>query len=166
LDELFAALDNELRRRLLVFMGEYGPVSFTTLLKYSGVETSKLSFHLGKMKPLFTQDEKKRYMLNEEGLRALDVVMYLEGVGGLDNEVKSIEVGFMDKLRVLGLALFGFGMLAVFGQVIYVMLEDVNVPRGIRFGVTSIILGLIIILVSITRERLKEVKEENDFSEY
>jgi len=62
----------------------------------------------------------------------------------------------MKLLNILGLIILFVGILAIVGFGLYKFFEDSSVPIAIRSGIIAIILGVIIILVSLIRERLKE----------
>ena len=62
----------------------------------------------------------------------------------------------MKGLNILGLIIFFAGLLAIFGYGLYKFFEDTSVPIVIRFGIIAIILGIIIILISLIKERLNE----------
>ena len=62
----------------------------------------------------------------------------------------------MKPLNILGLTIFSAGLLALTGFGLYKFFEDSTVPLVIRWGSIAIILGIIIILISLIRERLKE----------
>ena len=62
----------------------------------------------------------------------------------------------MKTLNILGLIIFSAGALTLIGLGFYKFFEDSTVPPIIRWGTIAIILGVIIILVSLIKERLKE----------
>lgn len=62
----------------------------------------------------------------------------------------------MKTLNILGLIVFSAGALTLIGFGFYKFFEDSTVPPIIRWGTIAIILGVIIILVSLIKERLKE----------
>lgn len=59
-------------------------------------------------------------------------------------------------LNILGLIIFSAGVLALVGFGLYEFFEDSTVPIVVRWGIIAIILGVIIILISLIRERSKE----------
>ncbi len=62
----------------------------------------------------------------------------------------------MKPLNVLGLIVFGGGTLALIGFGVYEFFKDSTVPTVVRLGITAVIAGIIILLISLIRERLKE----------
>ena len=62
----------------------------------------------------------------------------------------------MKPLNILGLIIFFAGLLALVGFSLYKFFEDSTIPVVVRWGIIAIILGVIIILVSLIKERLKE----------
>ncbi len=62
----------------------------------------------------------------------------------------------MKPLNILGLTIFFVGSLTVVGFGLYKFFEDSTIPTVVRFGIIAIILGVIIILISLIKERLKE----------
>jgi hypothetical protein len=66
--------------------------------------------------------------------------------------------GKMKPLNVFGLTIFLAGLLTIVGFGFYKFFEDSTVPIVVKLGIIAIALGIIIILVSLTKERLKEKK--------
>ena len=62
----------------------------------------------------------------------------------------------MKPLNILGLTIFFAGSLTIAGFGLYKFFEDSTIPIVVRLGIVAIILGVIIILTSLVRERLKE----------
>ena len=62
----------------------------------------------------------------------------------------------MKPLNILGLTIFFAGVLTLIGFGLYKFFEDSTVPVIVRYGIIAIILGVIIILMSLIRERIKE----------
>ena len=62
----------------------------------------------------------------------------------------------MKTLNILGLIVFSGGALTLIGFCFYEFFKDSTIPPIIRWGTISIILGVIIILISLIKERLKE----------
>ncbi len=62
----------------------------------------------------------------------------------------------MKTLNILGLIIFSAGTLTLIGFGLYKFFEDSTIPPIIRWGTIAIILGVIIILISLIKERLKE----------
>ena len=62
----------------------------------------------------------------------------------------------MKPLNILGLTIFFAGSLTIVCFGLYKFFEDSTIPIVVRVGITAIILGVIIILISLAKERLKE----------
>ena len=62
----------------------------------------------------------------------------------------------MKPLNILGLTVFSAGVLVLIGFGLYKFFEDSTVPVIVRWGIIAVILGVIIILISLIRERIKE----------
>ncbi|MCD4762374.1 hypothetical protein K8R32_05475 [bacterium] len=62
----------------------------------------------------------------------------------------------MKPLNILGLTFFFAGLLTLAGFGLYKFFEDTTIPVVVRLGLIAIILGIIIILISLIKERLKE----------
>ena len=64
----------------------------------------------------------------------------------------------MKFLNILGLTLFSLGIMVLVGFGLYKFFRDTTVPAIIRYGIIAVILGVMIILISLVKERLKEKK--------
>jgi hypothetical protein len=64
----------------------------------------------------------------------------------------------MKFLNILGLILFSLGVVILVGFGLYKFFQDATVPVIIRYSIVAMILGTIIILTSLIKERLKEKK--------
>jgi len=62
----------------------------------------------------------------------------------------------MKTLNILGLIIFSTGALTLIGFGFYKFFEDSTISPIVRWGTIAIILGVIIILISLIKERLKE----------
>ena len=66
----------------------------------------------------------------------------------------------MKPLNILGLTIFSVGGLALIGfglyKVLYSFFQDASVPLAIKWGITGLILGIIIMLISLIIERVKD----------
>ena len=71
----------------------------------------------------------------------------------------------MKKLNIVGLTIFTAGMLLITAYGVYEFvskfLGDTSVPVIIRYGITAIIAGLIILIISLVLERIKDKEKEN-----
>jgi len=64
----------------------------------------------------------------------------------------------MKFLNILGLILFSLGVIILVGFGLYKFFQDTTVPVMIRYSIIAMILGTIVILTSLIKERLKEKK--------
>jgi len=62
----------------------------------------------------------------------------------------------MKPLNILGLTIFFAGVLVLIGFSLYKFFEDSTIPAIVRYGIIAVILGVIIILISLIKERIKE----------
>ena len=62
----------------------------------------------------------------------------------------------MKPLNILGLTIFFGGLLTIVGYGLFKFFEDTTIPVVVRLGIIAIILGIIIILISLIRERINE----------
>jgi len=62
----------------------------------------------------------------------------------------------MKPLNILGLTIFSAGVLVLIGFGLYKFFEDSTVPVIVRWGIIAVISGIVIILISLIRERIKE----------
>ena len=63
----------------------------------------------------------------------------------------------MKPLNILGLTIFFAGIFILISFGLYKFFEDSTIPIVVRLGVVAIILGIIIILASLIKEKLKEI---------
>ncbi|MFH0906776.1 MAG: hypothetical protein ABIC36_03520 [bacterium] len=64
----------------------------------------------------------------------------------------------MRLLNILGLITFFAGIFVLAGFGFYEFFKDSEIPFVVKLGITVLILGIIIILISLIKERLKEKK--------
>lgn len=62
----------------------------------------------------------------------------------------------MKLLNIIGLVVLLSGALAVAGFGLYKFFEETEIPLIVKGGLSAIVLGIVIILFSLIRERLKE----------
>ena len=67
----------------------------------------------------------------------------------------------MRPLTILGLIIFSVGGLFLIGFGLYKFFEDTTVPLIIKGGITALILGAAVMLISLIIERVKDQKKEN-----
>jgi len=74
-EEVFKTLDNQKRRDILRYIGEKNSVSFTDIMKSTGLPDSPtLSYHLRALSP-FTTQEKGKYRLSPIGRDAYGLLL-------------------------------------------------------------------------------------------
>ncbi len=70
----------------------------------------------------------------------------------------------MKKLNIIGLTILLAGALLIGGYAGYKyaieFLRDTSIPGIVRYGLSAIIIGLIILLISLVLERIKDKKRE------
>ncbi len=64
----------------------------------------------------------------------------------------------MKILKILGLSIFCLCFLVLAGFSTYKFLEDSTIPLVIKWGIVGLILGMIIIIISLIIERIKDNK--------
>ena len=62
----------------------------------------------------------------------------------------------MKPLNILGLTILSIGVFILIGFGLYKFFEDLTVSPIVKWGIVAVILGVIIILISLIKERLKE----------
>ncbi len=66
-DELLWLVRHRVRRRILLAVGDAGRISATALRDKLGISTGSLYYNLRQLSPLIKQDQKRNYMLTEQG---------------------------------------------------------------------------------------------------
>lgn len=69
----------------------------------------------------------------------------------------------MKDIQLLGVALLILGILVVAGYGLYHFAMEEEIPLFMRAGVMAVILGIAVILASLVRERLMDLKKENQY---
>jgi len=64
----------------------------------------------------------------------------------------------MKILKILGLSIFCLCFLVLTGFGIYEFLKDSTIPLVAKWGTVGLIIGMIIIIISLTIERIKDSK--------
>jgi hypothetical protein len=72
--EIWKALSNKIRRELLSYIGEKRVVSFTEIQTRFQMKVGTLYHHIDTLGELITQDQTKRYLLTEKGIRAYALI--------------------------------------------------------------------------------------------
>ena len=79
LDYILQVISNKLRRDIIRLIAEEGPISYTKLMKKTGVEDSgTFGFHIKKMRKLLKKNDLGEYILNDTGLKAYKLIKDLE----------------------------------------------------------------------------------------
>jgi len=80
LDYILQVISNRLRREIIKLIAEKGPISYTKLMKETGIDDSgTFGFHIKKMRKLLKKNDLGEYMLNRMGLKAFELIKELEG---------------------------------------------------------------------------------------
>jgi len=73
-DELLWLVRHKVRRRILIAVGDAGRISATALREKLGISTGSLYYNLRQLSPLIKQDQRRNYMLTEEGEKIYKLV--------------------------------------------------------------------------------------------
>ncbi len=73
--KIYHALNHPLRREIIMLLGSKGSLSSTELKRILNIGSGKLYYHLENLGGLIEQDEKKRYRLSKEGIRAYALLL-------------------------------------------------------------------------------------------
>jgi hypothetical protein len=63
--------------------------------------------------------------------------------------------------KKLGLSILMLGVLLLIGTGLYKFFQEVNIPLVIKLGLTGVILGILILLISLIIERWEDNKNDN-----
>jgi len=100
--DVYELLAHPVRRALLERLHNRPRSSFTELMKVTGENTGSLSFHLAKLEPLLSQDDSKKYSLNQSGEEAYSIMSQAGGpeLGRLQSESSgsSVNLGKGEKI--------------------------------------------------------------------
>ncbi|UCD07149.1 MAG: hypothetical protein JSW41_04970 [Candidatus Aenigmatarchaeota archaeon] len=69
----------------------------------------------------------------------------------------------MKNTQTLGVSLLVLGILIIVGYGLYLFALAEDVPLIIRTGVIVIFLGIVVVLLSLIRERLRDLKKEREY---
>ncbi|MCE4600518.1 MAG: helix-turn-helix domain-containing protein [Desulfurococcales archaeon] len=133
LDAIFSALSHSLRRRVIALLAGSRGLSYSDLLRGTGVESSMLSFHLKKLRGLVERGSDGLYRLTGLGQRAAKVLACVQG--GI----------WSGGLRVSGVAVFAVG-------------DDVLLEAYKRGGLEVEDVGVVVVLDSSRSLFSKTVK--------
>lgn len=67
----------------------------------------------------------------------------------------------MKTVNVIGLIFFFGGLLAIFAWILYDLILSVDISPVIKWSIVSIFIGIIIILISLIKERSKDLKDKD-----
>ncbi|NQU83118.1 MAG: hypothetical protein HQ536_00240 [Parcubacteria group bacterium] len=62
----------------------------------------------------------------------------------------------MKLLNIIGLTIFSIGAFVLIGFGCYSFFQETEIPLVVKIGITTITLGIIVILISLIRERINE----------
>ncbi|NOZ77492.1 MAG: helix-turn-helix transcriptional regulator [Euryarchaeota archaeon] len=82
--DIFQMLSHPYRKEIIRLVSRR-PMMYTELMEGLGIESGKLRFHLEKVRPLLQQDKHKKYVLSEQGKKAL---VFLESAERLEVPVE------------------------------------------------------------------------------
>lgn len=68
LEHVYSILGNPVKRRLVMLLGERGPMTFSELKRALKVSVGTLYYNLDGLRGFITRDEARRYLLTEEGM--------------------------------------------------------------------------------------------------
>lgn len=73
-ETIYAILGNRHKRNIIFFLGERGTASFTEMRKCLKISVGNLYYNLDSLRGFVTKDEKRRYMLTEEGKKLYQIL--------------------------------------------------------------------------------------------
>ena len=66
----------------------------------------------------------------------------------------------MDRIEVAGMGLIIFAIVVLTGYGLYMFVQATGIPAIIRLGIVALIVGFLVILLSVMRERLLDLQRE------
>ncbi len=69
IDAIYSIIGNPHKRRIILYLGEHGEASFSELKRALKVSVGNLYYNLDGLAGFVTKNEKRRYLLTEEGLK-------------------------------------------------------------------------------------------------
>lgn len=81
-----------------------------------------------------------------------------EDASGTFVQFNFLIINYMKPLNIFGLVILFTGIFILLGFGLYKFFIDISISIVVRLGIIAIILGVIIILISLIRERLNEKK--------
>ncbi len=79
MDQVLSSMSHGLRRRIIAVLAGSGSLSYSDLLRNTGVESSMLSFHLRKLRGLVERGDDGLYRLTSLGRRAASILECIQG---------------------------------------------------------------------------------------
>jgi len=73
-ETIYSILGNKHKRNIIFFLGERGTASFTEMRKSLKISVGNLYYNLDSLRGFVTKDEKRRYMLTEEGRKLYQIL--------------------------------------------------------------------------------------------
>lgn len=162
---IYKSLGHPIRVKILVLIHEYDGCTYGELSELLKIKSSgKLSFHLDKMNNLLQKDQQRRYVLNEQGRKAIKGLKAMD-VDFNDPHPKVSQVndesGFLQEIRPLHFmiiaSLLGIVILPIFyigglllGAVYYRLAEDRGtIELQQNFNQYVVLIGVVMIPVII-----------------
>lgn len=84
-ESLYEAINHTVRRRIIKHIHENVEVSYSDILRFLGVETGHLNFHLRKLRELIAKTENDTYVLTPRGKAVCEIIMLAERTGQNSN---------------------------------------------------------------------------------
>ncbi|MBN2330305.1 MAG: hypothetical protein JXC85_00670 [Candidatus Aenigmarchaeota archaeon] len=66
----------------------------------------------------------------------------------------------MNRAETTGVLLVSFAIVILAGYALYLFVQASEVPAVIRLGVVALVIGFLVILISVIRERLIDLRKE------
>lgn len=80
-ESIYGALNHSVRRQIIKYVYENVEVSYTDILRFLGVDTGYLNFHLRKLRELLLKTENDTYILTSQGKLAYEIIRLAEKTG-------------------------------------------------------------------------------------
>jgi len=81
------AISNDIRRKILYLIQDFGFLTYTDLLRELNLSTGKLNFHLRQLTGLVDKKDEKSYVLSATGKKALEMINQLKSVDETAQEI-------------------------------------------------------------------------------
>ena len=96
-EAMFTALANPLRRKIIEFIDEIGGASYKDLTENFELKSGPLYYHLRQMRKFVYQGDSKKYLLTEDGMKALNIFR-----GKKEQEYETFEIPEKPKVFSMG----------------------------------------------------------------